>query len=75
MGALSRDETRAMATGTFREAGFSADSFGSQRKAREAMADILTRVEDWIGLEHPGWKVDLTAIKSVRRRLELELWP
>jgi hypothetical protein len=75
LGAVQRDETRSWLTDRFRDSGFTADSFASQRKAREAVADCLTRLEDWIGNEHPGWKADLAGIKAVRRRLELELWP
>lgn len=70
LGCLPTDETRSYVTGRLREAGFSVDSFKRVRGARETVADALTRIEDRGELS--GTRRD--ALKSVRRRLEWELW-
>jgi hypothetical protein len=90
---LTEDETRSYAMNLFSRSGFSADEFGSGetsrgarrarwRGAREAMADALTRTEDWLeyqGIDHPRrahrYDAERVAIRDVRRRLEWELWP
>lgn len=73
LAALQGDETRSCALSRFREACFSADSFGT-RQPREKMADILSRTEDWLEATHPGRRAEREAIKQVRRRLEWELF-
>lgn len=79
---LQDDETRSYALSRFRDAGFSADAFGHRRAAREALADALTRTEDWLEyreVDHPRrahwYRPQREAIRGVRRRLEWELWP
>ncbi len=72
---LPDDETRSCALSRFREAGFSADSFGHRRGARVAMAEALTSTEDWLEVEHPRRTRERDAIRAVRRRLEQEIWP
>jgi hypothetical protein len=74
MRALYSDETRAKALDRYRSDGHTPDDFARSRAAREAMADALTRTEDWLEDEHPRWP-DRASIKAVRRRLEWELWP
>ena len=79
---LQDDEARSFALSRFRASGFSPDDFGRVRRAREAMADVLTRAEDWLemlgvdgrrrGATFEGLRI---AIREVRRRLEWELWP
>lgn len=82
------DETRSYVVDRLTNAGFSVDSFGGTRKAREIVADALTRVEDRLELvavkwetgagRARGWKrasEERAAIRPVRRCLELELWP
>jgi hypothetical protein len=86
LGCLAEDETRSYALSRVRDAGFTADEFSSGdasrgaararwRGAREAMADALTRTEDWLEMEHPRRERERHAIREVRRRLELDLWP
>jgi hypothetical protein len=70
---LLDDETRSYALSGFRQAGFSADDFGHLRKARENMAEMLTLAEDMVESRHP--RRDRSAMRALRRRLELELWP
>lgn len=81
---LPDDETRSHALDRFRSAGFSADEFGMpaigrgagrRRQAREAAADALARTEDWLESEHSRRTRDRDVIRTVRRRLEQELWP
>ena len=71
--ALQTDRARSTALTRFREAGFSADDFGHVRKAREALAEALTRTEDMHA--GPSSRPERVAIRDVRRRLEVELWP
>src|SRR5687767_5297043 len=69
-------ENRSYALQAFRDAGFSADSFGHERMARELVAEGLTRLEDQLELRgSPKLATQRLAIREVRRRLELELWP
>ena len=52
-------------------AGFRERGGSSSRWARRdwvAMADAVTRLEDWLELERP--RVDRTALRTVRRQLE-----
>lgn len=49
--AVPRDETRSYALSRFRDSGFSADSFGHRRTAREALCEALIATEDWIEAE------------------------
>jgi hypothetical protein len=79
---LPEDETRSCAIGRYRDAGFAADSFGHRRNAREAMADALTRTEDWLEYREVDlprrahlYRAERDAIRDVRRRLEWELYP
>lgn len=79
---LQDDEARSYATTRYRAAGFGPDDFARSRAAREAMADALTRTEDWLemlGVDgiRRGAKLEAerAAIRDVRRRLETELWP
>ena len=61
----------------YRAAGFSPDDFAASRAARATMAEALVRIEDWLELEpQSSWVArERRAIRSVRRRLERELWP
>ncbi len=71
--AIPSDDARAWALDPYRAGGFTADDFATRRKARERMADCLTKCED--RLEMARRKVERAAIREVRRALELELWP
>lgn len=83
--AVQGDETRSYALGRYRAAGHSVDAFGTgskggHRAAREAMADALSRTEDWLEVDErragrDQRQAERLAIRDVRRRLELELWP
>lgn len=68
---LPDPETRSLALSRFRDRGFSLDSF-SRPAARAAMAEALTRAEDWLELDHPRRTGERAAIRRVRRALESE---
>ena len=73
---LPDPETRSCALSAFRGSGFDADSFGTRRSAREALADALTRAEDWLELTYPRSprrQAERAAIRELRRRLEGEV--
>jgi hypothetical protein len=71
--ALQDDDARGIALGRYRAAGFKPDDFERKKRARAAMADGLTAAEDAMELRcAPKARA---AIRQVRRRLELELWP
>lgn len=83
---LETDETRSLAVGLYRAEGWTPDDFGRPRgaprarEAREAMADALTRTEDWLELatvrqRYPTLDAQRARIQEVRHALELELWP
>ena len=69
------ESTRAYLLEQFFGRGFDADSFGNKtiRAPREAMASALTATEDWLEVTYP--RIDRSALRDLRRRLELELWP
>jgi hypothetical protein len=74
--AVQDEKARSSVSNVLRDAELTPDQFGSNRKARELVADQLTRVED--ELEPRRGKraaAERLAIRDVRRRLELELWP
>src|SRR5687768_10070372 len=73
--ALSSDEARSSALALFRTAGFTPDQFGHVRAAREAVVDALARTEDLLEVRCPRREAERRAVQSVRRSLELELWP
>lgn len=75
--AVQDTQTRSALGQALRAGGFSADSFAALRKAREAVADALTTSEDTLEQRRrsPALERELGAIRSVRRRLEAELWP
>lgn len=70
---IQHDETRAFALSQFRRSGFSADEFGHSQKARERMADALSRTEDWLELKGARKDAERAAIREVRRQLEAEM--
>lgn len=72
---LQRDEARSVALSLYRARGYSPDDFGRVRAARGAMADALSRTEDWLEIEHPRCETERAAVRRVRRALEQELWP
>lgn len=51
------------------------DSFATLRNTREAVLEMLVSLEDHLEMTHPGGRAKRQAVQSVRRRLELELWP
>lgn len=71
--AVPRDIVRQRVTERYRAAGFTPDDFARLASARAAMADALTRAEDWLELEHPRWLADRVALAGVRRPLEVEI--
>lgn len=77
LGCLSEPETRQRAITQFRAAGFTPDQFAAKQSARAAAVDALVSAEDWLELGHasPRRMAERSAIRDVRRRLELELWP
>lgn len=75
---LSTDETRSYVVGQLSGAGFSVESFAHKTEARQVVADALTRIEDDLEPRaRAGSKAAemRDAVRLVRRRLELELWP
>lgn len=84
---LVGDAERSAAVARLTASGFSADSFGSLRRARETVAESLVRVEDALELDAAaaggagrGIRRDRLperrhAVRAIRRRLELEVWP
>jgi hypothetical protein len=67
-------EERSAVLGAFRAAGGSADRW--KRPDQEAMCDALTRGEDRLeGARGSHAELERAAIRGVRRRLELELFP
>lgn len=60
--AAQGDETRSAVAASLAGCGFSADSFASQRRAREGLRGVRREQER-------------ERLAGVRRRLELELWP
>jgi hypothetical protein len=75
--ALGRDSVRSYALDQLKRRGFSPVFFGAgsgARPTREAVADALSATEGWLELEHPKYPERKTT-KTVRRRLEVELWP
>lgn len=77
LGCLESEIARRRAVDAYRAAGFSPDDFGGSRALRATMAEALVRIEDWLELElQSSWVArERRAIRSVRRRLEEELWP
>ena len=45
------------------------------RLDHEHLTDAMTATEDWLELEHPGWKLDRAELMAARRQLERKLWP
>jgi hypothetical protein len=70
---LATDGARERALRLYREAGFSPNDF-ERLRARAAMANALSRTEDWLELEG-GHRRERAVIRDVRRRLEWEVWP
>lgn len=66
-------DVRDFALMKFRKAGGKRDRWA--RVDREAMADALTRAEDFVENQSPKNKALRESLKQTRRRLELELWP
>lgn len=79
---LTADETRSYALNHYRHAGFTPDQFGHLRNARETLSDALTSTEGWLEMQSVDgrrrgerYESERIALREVRRRLELELWP
>ncbi len=73
--AVQNDEARSAALGLYRARGFRPDDFGRIRRAREAMADALTRTEDMLEMRGRRSDDERARVRAVRRQLEWELWP
>ncbi len=71
------DDARLAAMGRYRTAGWTPEDFAGQWGARRAMAESLTYAEDQIEkkVDCPRLRAARSALRDVRRRLELELWP
>lgn len=69
------DAERVAVMARFRASGGRPDAW-HERATREAMADALSKVEDRAELESRGrMTAARLAMRGVRRRLELDLWP
>jgi hypothetical protein len=75
-GSLSKPlpaRTRVEVVARFRAQG---GDFGRwSRLDHQHLANAMTATEDWLELEHPGWKLDRAELLAARRRLECKLWP
>jgi hypothetical protein len=81
---LPDDDERSRVVSALRDSCFSVDAFATQRKAREIVANELTRAEDRLELAaiDAGRRGSIgerltarrLAIRAIRRRLEWELW-
>jgi hypothetical protein len=72
---LSDETERSSVVSSLREAGFSINSFASERKCREKVCSLLSRVEDT--LEYVRGSLAHTRrvrIQALRRALECELF-
>jgi len=69
--ALEHPGARSVALTAFAKAGFNADRFATDRKARVFAGVCLTQAEDWLEMHTPRY--NRTAIRKVRRGLESEL--
>lgn len=72
---LPDDEARLAAMSRYRAAGFTPDAFAHRRPARSAALEALIEAEDWYERVHPRRDQERLALRGVRRRLEVELWP
>ena len=74
--ALSDTETRSFVLSRYRELGAQPADWPS-RRSLEAMADALTAAEDWLELRRatPRLLATRSRLRTIRRRLERELWP
>jgi hypothetical protein len=69
---LQATDVRERVLTAYKAAGFGPATF-FRPAARAAMADALTRCEDWLEVEHPKRTVERGAIAAVRRVLESEI--
>lgn len=72
---LTRTAVRSHCLQTWRALGGDPDHWESNRTYREAMVTALADTEGWLEATHPTWAIDRAAVRSVRRRLESELFP
>ena len=77
LAAVQDDAARSTIVRSLAEAGFSIDNFARANHAREIVCTCLSRYEDQLECMHHGKlrAVERDAVRSVRRRLEVELWP
>jgi hypothetical protein len=70
------EPTRSTALSRFRAAGFKPDEFAHHRNVRESVLEGHVSAEDALeAIRGEGATASRRAIKAVRRRLEVELWP
>jgi hypothetical protein len=67
---MPRENVRQRVLELYRTQGFTPDDFGRRATARAAMADALTRAEDWLELDHPRLTAERAALAAIRRPLE-----
>lgn len=67
LGALGRDEVRERVLSRFKERGGDRNRWSAADHV--AMADAVTRAEDYLELEHPRWP-ERETLAAVRRKLE-----
>jgi hypothetical protein len=73
---IQEEPTRSTALARFRAAEFKADDFATRRNARESILEGLVSAEDALeSARGEGATAARRAIRAVRRRLEVELWP
>ena len=73
---IQDEPTRSRALARFRAAEYKADEFATRRNVRESILEGLVSAEDALEMSPgAGATASRRAIKAVRRRLEVELWP
>lgn len=70
---LKDEGTRSRVITALRASGFTTVDVAHHKTARLALAEILTRTEDWLEISKPKAWLEREAIRTVRRRLEVEV--
>lgn len=73
--AVQSDEARSQTMSRYNASGYCPDDFAHKLAARAVMADALTRVEDILESRGPSTAAERARIRTVRRQLEVELYP
>lgn len=73
---LEDDKTRSLALRRFRDLCFSGDSFATKIEVRQVVLEGLIQAEDTLEQTRGAKATERRkSIATIRRRLEVELWP